>query len=173
MNQSFVYICNCQWTKYATSCSCQTLVASIWHRADKPKIKKTLTRKKKSRCNKHIDRTNYGQYTPNEVNPFLRLGYLAFSVFVIFIGINGLINDDLYISTGHRPGMHFSGNASIIMFFALTCLVLNLISFVVDHYDKRRNERHYKFFRKLTEIVGYVAFVLAIIIQIVQSTKWI
>lgn len=123
----------------------------------------------KSRRYKGIDRTNYGQYTPNEINPILRFCYILFSVLVILIGIDGLVNDDLYLKVDYRPGIHFNGNAALIMFFSLICLMANLISFVIDHYDKRRNETYYKKFRKWTQISGWTTFVLAIIVQLTQN----
>lgn len=128
-----------------------------------------MKKKAKSRRYKGVDRTNYGQYTPNEVNPILRFFYILTSIVIILIGVNGLINDDLYIKIGYKPGIHFTGNAAIIMFFSLVCLIANLISFVIDHYDRRRNEKYYKKFRKWTEILGWVTFVLAILIQLTQN----
>ncbi len=129
-----------------------------------------MKRKTNTRRNKGVDRTNYGQYTPNEVNPITRFFYILFSVVIIIIGVNGLIYDDLYIRVDYRPGVHFTGKAAIIMLFSLICLTANLISFIIDHYDRRRNEKYYKKFRKWTEILGWVTFIIAIIMQILQES---
>ncbi len=127
-----------------------------------------MKRKVKSRRYKGVDRTNYGKYPRNEVNPILRITFILFSIILVLIGANGLIKDDLYIRVDYRPGVHFTGNAAIIMFISLLCLILNLISNVIDHYDKRRNEKYYKAFRYWTEKLGWVTFILAVIIQITQ-----
>ena len=128
-----------------------------------------MKKNKKSRRYKGVDRTNYGQYKPNQVFAIERVFYILLSLLVIYIGVTGLMRNDLYIRVNYRPGVHFTDKAAIVMFFSMFCLVANLISIVVDHYDRRWNERYYKVFRKWTKYLGYSAFVIAFIVQICQD----
>lgn len=57
--------------------------------------------------------------------------------------------------------MHFHGIPCWIMYFALLAAALNLLSVVVDHYDKRNNETNYKRFAIWTRKIGWGLFILA------------
>lgn len=58
------------------------------------------------------------------------------------------------------------GEPMWIMLGAFACAVANLLSIVIDHYDRRNNEINYRRFAKVTRILGWVLFGLAIVLDI-------
>jgi cell division protein FtsX len=52
------------------------------------------------------------------------------------------------------------------LYGAFLCAAVNMMYVVVDHYDKRKNETNYKLFARVTQIVGWALFALALILDI-------
>jgi hypothetical protein len=48
------------------------------------------------------------------------------------------------------------------MYGAIICACLVMLSVVVDHYDKRNNERSYTFFADLFTYLGWGFFILSL-----------
>ena len=75
----------------------------------------------------------------------------------------GLYFDDLFIPQKHGDGIHLSGITAVIMYIAIIFTVLNLLSVIVDHFDKRNNEFSYQLFAKITKVCGWISFLVSII----------
>jgi len=53
-----------------------------------------------------------------------------------------------------------------VMFLAMLFACANLLAVVVDHYDQRNNEHSYQRIAKLTQIAGWTAFGLALVLDL-------
>ena len=100
-------------------------------------------------------------FTPNKISRGDRITYIILSSILLIYGLGGFIIDDLYIPGKRGKGFHIHGIALYIMLCAFMCAIANLISIVIDHYDKRDNEISYKKFAKRTEILGWIFAVSA------------
>ncbi len=107
---------------------------------------------------------------PNHIPLGERIVNIVLSVFIFAYGTHGVLTDDFYIIGRHR-GTHFHGEPTWILYGAFLCAVANLMSVVVDHYDKRDNVKNYKLFARLTQITGWTLFILAIILDAIIFDK--
>ncbi len=90
-------------------------------------------------------------------------GFLSF--LLLSYGTYGLSVDDIYLPGRRGPGMHFHGVAAWLVYGAMVTAAANLISVIVDHYDKRNNETNYRLFARATQVFGVVLFSLAVLVQ--------
>jgi len=105
-------------------------------------------------------------YNPNHIPAGERMVNAMLSSALLLYGITGLIIDDLYIPGKRRLGMHFHGEPILILFIAFLCAAANMMSVVVDHYDKRNNEIDYKRFARTSQVAGWTFFILAVILDL-------
>jgi hypothetical protein len=105
-------------------------------------------------------------HNPNHIPSGERTMNIIFSSILFLYGTFGVIIDDLYIPGNKRPGTHFHGEPAWILYGAFLCAVANMMSVVVDHYDKRNNETNYKLFARVTQIAGWTLFVLAFVLDL-------
>lgn len=106
-------------------------------------------------------------FQPNKIPWKTRFYYLLASSFLFVYGLAGLINDDIYIPGKRSRGIHLHGYAAVIMFIVFLLAIANMVSVVIDHFDKRDNEVNYKYFAKVTSIFAWMLFFAALIAQIV------
>lgn len=118
---------------------------------------------------KDINKQKY--YTPNHISSGERTLNIIFSAILLTYGTVGVIIDDLYIPGKRRPGIHFHGEPAWIMYGAFLCATANLLSVVIDHYDKRNNETNYKVFTRVTQIAGWTLFALSLILDLFVFNK--
>jgi len=89
-------------------------------------------------------------YTPNEVPLRKRVINILVSLLIVAYCSYSLWIDQLYIPFINRyapsmsKGITFRGIDAWVMAGALLCAVLFCVLSVADHYDRRRNERHYQ-----------------------------
>lgn len=67
-----------------------------------------------------------------------------------------------YGSKRHAVLVHFSGLGLVLPTLSLICGVLVGLSVLVDHLDKRQNEKIYKQIYDWSLIVGYVSYIAAL-----------
>ena len=106
------------------------------------------------------------KYSPNRIPAGERILNCCLSAGLLLYGAFGLAIDDLYLPGKRSHGMHFHGRAAWIMYGALICAALNLMSVVADHYDVRDNERWYKAFARVTQVLGWSLFAAALVFDI-------
>ena len=104
------------------------------------------------------------EYIPNHISLDTRAWYFVVSSLMLAYAISSLVRDDFYlwIPGGRRRAslqMHLHGLSAWIASAAVFCASANLISVIVDHYDKRNNERNYRLFAKIMFIAA-IAFLL-------------
>ena len=103
--------------------------------------------------------------SPNHIPAGVRGWNIFLSIILLSYGTFGVLVDDLYIPGRHTKGLHFHGEPAWIMYGAMICAVLNLLSVVVDHYDGRNNEVNYRRFAKVTQIAGWALFGTAFVLD--------
>jgi hypothetical protein len=106
------------------------------------------------------------EHTPNHIPASVRIWNTFISVFLLVYGTFGIYTDDLYIPGRRTSGVHFHGEPAFFVYAAMVCAILNLISVVVDHYDKRNNEKNYLLAANTApwnSIVYYWVFIRAVI----------
>lgn len=82
---------------------------------------------------------------------------------LLVYGAVGVYMDDLYVRGKRGRGSHLHGPPAWIMYGAFACGALTLLSLVMDHYDQRNNERHYRAFAQWMRIIGWLLFFVAIL----------
>jgi hypothetical protein len=85
----------------------------------------------------------HGRYVPNRIPAKERARHVGLSLLLIGYGGYGVWVNDLYLP-GRRAGVHLHDEAAWLMYAAMLAASLVLLSVVVDHYDRRDNERHYR-----------------------------
>jgi hypothetical protein len=105
-------------------------------------------------------------YFPNHIPKGERILNVVLSLLLLFYGTAGVMADDLYIPGKHRPGIHFHGEPAWIIYGAFLFAIANMMSVVIDHYDKRNNETTYKVFARVSQILGWTCFVGALALDL-------
>jgi hypothetical protein len=107
-------------------------------------------------------------YKPNHIPADERLKNLVFSILLFVYGSYGVWVNDLYMPGRRSRGIHLHDVPAWIMYGAMICACLVMLSVVVDHYDKRNNETNYKFFADIFRFFGWVFFALSLIKAIIR-----
>lgn len=111
---------------------------------------------------KHIN------YTPNHIPANERILNLVFSILLAGYGAYGVFVNDLYIPGKRSKGIHLHDVPAWIMYAAIICACLVMLSVIVDHYDKRNNETNYKLFANIFRYMGWGFFVLSLVMAIIR-----
>ena len=86
-----------------------------------------------------------------------RLFNLVVGLVLLAYGIAGFLNDKLSISSRGRLIALLEGGPAWLMAAAAVLGATVLLSVLVDHYDRRDNERHYLAFRWAATRLGWCA----------------
>lgn len=104
-------------------------------------------------------------YEPNHIPLRERVLNCVLSLILIVYGIIALRNDDLYIPA-RRGGVHLHGLPMIIMLIAMACAVLAMLLVVVDHYDRRDNERSYRMASLTIQGIAWTCLVVSLALDV-------
>ncbi len=102
---------------------------------------------------------------PNHIPFGERVINIILSAIIFGYGTYGVLTDDIYIPGRSAGGTHFHGEPTWILYGAFLCTAANLMSVVVDHYDKRNNVKNYKLFARLTQVAAWTLFILALLLD--------
>lgn len=94
-------------------------------------------------------------HTPNSISRGDRIAYTVFSILLFAYGSYGVWVNALYIPGRRTAGTYFHDIPAWIMYGAIVCACLVMLSVVVDHYDRRPNERHYRTFAQAGKYLGW------------------
>ncbi len=94
-----------------------------------------------------------------------RLAFLVLSIILLVYAIIGVYYDD-FMMPGKRGILHLHGYSTWVMLLAFIATAANLLSFFIDHYDKRDNEHKYEKFAAFSKKAGWFFFVAALIVQV-------
>lgn len=103
---------------------------------------------------------------PNHIPYEERIANVILSLAMFAYGTFGLISDDIYIPGKRSHGVHIHGIPAWVMYFAFLCAIANMISVVIDHYDRRPNVHNYKNFARVSQITGWSLFGLSIVLDL-------
>ena len=109
-----------------------------------------------------------GRYVPNNILPGERIGHIILSLLLLAYGTYGLWVNDLYIP-GKRRGIHLHDVPAWIVYGAIICACTVLLSVVIDHYDRRDNEKHYRTFASVGEFLGWSFFGVSLVWGIING----
>jgi hypothetical protein len=110
-------------------------------------------------------------HQPNKIPWQTRIYYLIASPILLLYGTFGLIHDDIYIPGKRSRGIHFHGYAAVIVFIVFLFAISNMLSVIIDHFDKRDNEINYRYFAKITSRIALALFVIAVVVQIMINLE--
>jgi hypothetical protein len=117
--------------------------------------------------------TEPGRRTPNQIPLDKRALHAAGALALFAYGLHGLWINDLFIVLPRKRrgfgGIHLHGAPAIIMWVAMFMVCLALLSVVIDHYDRRDNERHYQDFFRLCLIAALFAGGAALVVDLVLA----
>ena len=102
-----------------------------------------------------------GRYIPNQIPPDELITHVMLSLVLFCYGGYGVWVNDLYVP-GKRGGVHLHDRPAWVMYGAMICACLVLLSVVLDHYDRRNNERRYRAFAEVGGYVGWSLFGLSL-----------
>lgn len=103
-------------------------------------------------------------HTPNHISITNRILYLIFSLFIFSYGTIGIKYNNIYIPGARGRGINLHDTPAWIMYGSIICACLVMLSVIVDHYDKRDNERFYEVFKKLFKYLGLILFCISLYI---------
>lgn len=101
----------------------------------------------------------------NHIPSSERVVYIILSGIIVSYGTAGILHDDIYLPGKRGRGTHFHGEPAWLLYLSFLFLAMNLLSIVIDHYDKRNNQTNYKKFARITEGLAFVFFLLALVLD--------
>lgn len=107
----------------------------------------------------------HGTYIPNFIPQIRRIKYFLWSVALISFSAYTLSQNGMYLPYGskrHAFLAHFSGLGLVLPSLALVCGTLVGLSVLIDHMDKRPNEKIYKEIYDWSLIVGWAFYLIAL-----------
>ena len=77
-------------------------------------------------------------------------------------GTYGLYMNDILIPGRRGAVMHLSGIPAWLVYIAMLFAAANMLAVVIDHYDKRNNERAYLHIVVSSQWLGWIFFISAL-----------
>lgn len=114
-----------------------------------------------------VQRGRATEYTPNHIPKSARILNVVLSTILLIYGGFGVWADDLFLPGRATSGVHLHGEPAWIMYAAMIVASFNLLSVVVDHYDRRNNETNYRQFARITQVGGWLLFGSALLLDII------
>lgn len=105
-------------------------------------------------------------HVPNHIPSATRIKYVVLSSVLIAYGAFGIVIDDLYLPGKRGPGVHLHGVPAWVLYCAMLAASANMASVVIDHYDKRPNERNYTRFAFWSEVIAWGLVSAAVVCSI-------
>jgi hypothetical protein len=109
-----------------------------------------------------------GRYIPNHISGGERASHIFLSLLLFAYGSYGVWINDLFIPGRRSRGVHLQDAPAWTMYGAMICACLVMLSLVIDHYDRRDNERHYRTFAGIGEVLGWSLFGLSMLWAVFQ-----
>jgi len=110
--------------------------------------------------------SGHAEYRPNHIPANERVQNAVFSALLFSYGTYGVWMNDLHIPGKRSQGIHLHDAPAWIMYGAMICACLVMISVIVDHYDRRNNEINYRLFFNIFKYAGWSFFSLAISVSL-------
>jgi len=110
---------------------------------------------------KRIDAVEGQLHIANHIPLRERVGNVLLSLGLLGYSLHALLQDDLHISGRRGPGVHLHGAPLWMLCAAMACAAANMLSVVLDHYDRRPNEFRYRRFALASQVLGWTLFFAA------------
>lgn len=107
-------------------------------------------------------------YQPNQIPADERRNNLIGALALLAYGVVSTHLDDFYLPAKRGNGIHIHGFPVLIMFAALVCAVIVLMLTIVDHYDRRDNERNYQVAARFFRRAGWILFAASLLIHFAE-----
>lgn len=104
---------------------------------------------------------------PNQISRPLRRRYVIQAIAIALYAGLGLQAGHLVLPTKTRA-IEINGVASVLLAAALFVAAANMLSIVLDHYDRRNNEHRYESFAKATRWLGWGLVAAATVLYVVN-----
>jgi hypothetical protein len=101
-------------------------------------------------------------YTANVIPERERLWSFVVAGLLIVYGGYGVWTDDLYIPGRGPSGIHLHNIEAWLMYGAMLCGSVSLLSILIDHFDKRDNEQRYRIFERVVRHIGVALLCLSL-----------
>ena len=111
---------------------------------------------------------DFGRYIPNHISTKDRMTYVGFSILLAAYGSYGIWVNDIYIPGKRSRGIHLHDVPAWVMYGAIICACLVMLSVIADHYDNRNNEKHYRAFADAGKYIGWTLFGISLIMALFQ-----
>ena len=135
----------------------------------KESVKRKLKREEEKQAHEHNRVSKQkNNYVPNILSANYRLFYSLLIIFIMGYGLVGYLNDSLYLPARYSRGVTLVGDSIIIMIASFLFLSLALVSYVIDHYDKRNNEKYYVWFQRFAYGTAFILLIIALIVPTIQ-----
>lgn len=104
-------------------------------------------------------------YSPNQLSRSAQAANLFLACLLMGYGVAGLVTHTIRFSRRGRLLIFLEGGSAWLM--GLACLVGACVffSWVMDHYDTRNNEAHYRVFRWIATRVGWALVASSLIVH--------
>ena len=112
-----------------------------------------------------------GRYIPNEIPKGERGISTLLSLLLLAYGSYGIWSNDLYLPGKRSRGVHLHDSPAWVMYGAVLCACLVMLSVVVDHYDRRNNERSYRVFANALKVIGWTLFGLSLLLDFSRQAR--
>jgi len=104
---------------------------------------------------------------PNHISGPLRRRYVLQSIAITAYAAFGLYVGKIVLPAKLHAFV-FKGVPAFVLVAAMLMAILNMLSVVLDHHDKRDNELNYERFAEFTRMLGWLLLGLATILQVLQ-----
>lgn len=115
---------------------------------------------------REVDAREGQLHIPNHIPAKERVGNVLLSLVLFGYCTFGALHDDIYIPGKRSNGVHMHGVPMWVIYGAMLAAVTNMLSVVVDHYDVRANELNYKRISRFTQVLGWILFILAFVLDV-------
>lgn len=104
-------------------------------------------------------------YKPNNIGIEIRTMNIFIALILIIYASYSVVKNNFYIPT-KRGLLLFHDESAWLTLIVFFIAAINLLSVVIDHYDKRDNEELYRKFRKITFWLGWITLILSLVLDI-------
>lgn len=106
------------------------------------------------------------EYQPNQIPAAERWNNFFSASALLAYGAVSTYLDDFFLPGKRGNGIHLHGLPVVVMFAAVICATLVLTLTIVDHYDRRDNERHYQITAKYLRLTGWILAGVAVLLHL-------
>jgi hypothetical protein len=109
------------------------------------------------------DPANWGG--PNSISSQQRLFNALAAVFLLAYSSFGMYEGQIYVPGKYGNGRNVTGASAWCLYAAMLCAATYLVLQIIDHYDRRNNERVYADLGEAVAIVGVLSWLFSFLLR--------